>query len=597
MSLRDDRYPLGERGEYPVRLVRADARDIARSIPGAHARGTALSCTWDLAACLDPQSIVAALADPRSVVKLQHPTDYAGIERFSALKIGAKLRPYQREGVAFLAARAYALCCDEMRLGKTVEAIAAAVLTGADRVVVIPPASVRLQWASEIQTWTGDRALLLYGRAGTEARWWPSRKLVIDIDAALIEARWIVVNPDILIPQSRTDAAGRSYIDPELCGWGPILTRHKIDLAIIDEIHRMRGWRSKSEAASKAEVVRRLLDPVRVVWGLTGTPIMAHVRDLWLQLQLVAKCWGEKPFTFHARYCGGGHRQIDTGNGGSVRAWYDAGESNLGELVARLRWIRIQRSQHDVIADLPLKTRTVRWLDANTMRGELARSNDLKSRLYRALAKLAPVKIEACLETVVEELEHGSRVIVFAKMERTAALFRDALAKHAAKSAAGAALRARDLRTWIVTGETTPNAETRYTLGAEFRRHTGAACWIGTIDACAEGLDLSGAMSVYFLEVAHEPYKVRQAEMRAFLPGATRGLAIYYYGVRDSVDESWISKLVPRLEKLDAIAGDRDGIDLANTLRGELAEISAAEILADLTAHIEGEKYDMENGK
>src|SRR3972149_3665175 len=82
----------------------------------------------------------------------------------------------------------------------------------------------------------------------------------------------------------------------------------------------MRGWRSKSEAASKAEVVRRLLDPVRVVWGLTGTPIMAHVRDLWLQLQLVAKCWGEKPFTFHARYCGGGHRQIDTGNGGSVRA-------------------------------------------------------------------------------------------------------------------------------------------------------------------------------------------------------------------------------------------------------------------------------------
>ena len=67
--------------------------------------------------------------------------------------------------------------------------------------------------------------------------------------------------------------------------------------------------------------------------------------------------------------------------------------------------------------------------------------------------------------------------------------------------------------------------------------------------------------------------------------------------MRDSVDESWISKLVPRLEKLDAIAGDSDGIDLANTLRGELAEISAAEILADLTAHIEGEKYGMENGK
>lgn len=589
--MRHDRYPLGERGDLPAVLRALDARALARQFPGAMSRGRELRCTWDLAPVIAAAAGIDAPIPPAITIDGE---SCPGIARFRA-EVLPRLRRYQVEACAFLAARSYALCCDEMRLGKTIEAIAASTLIDARRTLIVPPASVRLQWADETKTWTGETALLLYGRAGNEARWHGERRKLSPgaIAGALEHARYVVCNSDLLIPQTRSDATGRVFTDPDLRGWAPVLSAHRFDLAIIDEIHRMRGWRKSiaaGAAPSKAEVLARVLDPIRVVWGLTGTPIMAHVRDLWLQLQLVAKCWGETPFAFHTRYCGGGHRTVDTsaaGDGSSmIRSWYDAGESNLDELQSRLAWIRIQRSQRDVFAELPPKTRQVIRIehDGATVPG----TGDARSKLYRMLARSAPVKIDACVERAQEELEQGAKVIVFAKQTETADRCVAAWRKQIAKSSAGAALRARDCAIWHVTGETTAKAETRYELANAFRAHTGAALWIGTIDACLEGLNLAGAGSMHFLEVAHEPYKVRQAEMRAFLPGATRGLAIYFYSAGEA-DETWLGRLVPRLDALDQIAGDSDGAALADALRASDEIISAEAIMESLTAHLEGD--------
>ena len=70
-------------------------------------------------------------------------------------EVQAKLYPYQTEGVAFLAGRGRALLADDMGLGKTLQAIAAAYWLhrhdGVERVLVVCPASLKLQWAREIQ--------------------------------------------------------------------------------------------------------------------------------------------------------------------------------------------------------------------------------------------------------------------------------------------------------------------------------------------------------------------------------------------------------------------------------------------------------------
>jgi hypothetical protein len=54
--------------------------------------------------------------------------------------------------------------------GKSLMAIAASVLVDSRRTLIVGPAIARLPWAEEVTRWTGEEALLLYGRGAREAR-------------------------------------------------------------------------------------------------------------------------------------------------------------------------------------------------------------------------------------------------------------------------------------------------------------------------------------------------------------------------------------------------------------------------------------------
>jgi superfamily II DNA or RNA helicase len=66
------------------------------------------------------------------------------------------LRPYQEVGRDFLAGRRHALLADEMRVGKTPQAILAADKLGAERVLVVCPAIAVGHWAREWRKWTPE---------------------------------------------------------------------------------------------------------------------------------------------------------------------------------------------------------------------------------------------------------------------------------------------------------------------------------------------------------------------------------------------------------------------------------------------------------
>jgi SNF2 family DNA or RNA helicase len=78
-----------------------------------------------------------------------------------------KLLPYQARGAIFAACRVRVVLADDMGLGKTVQALAAAEMLrrrrGIARVLVVAPASVKYQWKTEIEKFTGHSAQVVDG--------------------------------------------------------------------------------------------------------------------------------------------------------------------------------------------------------------------------------------------------------------------------------------------------------------------------------------------------------------------------------------------------------------------------------------------------
>ena len=169
--------------------------------------------------------------------------------------IKARLFPYQSEGVAFLVARGRGLLADDMGLGKTLQAIAAASWLadneGVQRVLVLCPASLKHQWAREIEKFTSHSVQVIQGNA--ECRTVQYRA----------DALFFVINYELVLRDL-------SVINKTL----------KADLLILDEAQRIKNWRTKLASTVK-------LIPSRYVFVLSGTPLENRLEDLYSLLQMV----------------------------------------------------------------------------------------------------------------------------------------------------------------------------------------------------------------------------------------------------------------------------------------------------------------------
>ena len=153
------------------------------------------------------------------------------------------LRPYQQRGAEFLAGKTRALLADEMRLGKTPQAIVAADAVMADDVLVLCPAIATGQWAREWQRWSGGYARVLDGKGD------------ISCDDVVVASYDMARNrlDDLLARQ-----------------WGVL---------IIDEAHFARN----PEAQRTKMVYGKggLMWRAKYVWALSGTPAVKHAAELW----------------------------------------------------------------------------------------------------------------------------------------------------------------------------------------------------------------------------------------------------------------------------------------------------------------------------
>lgn len=159
------------------------------------------------------------------------------------------LRPYQWSGVSFLAGNESALLADEMGLGKTVQACTALRLVlrepEVNRALIITPASLRLNWERELETWAPELTV--------------RRVLGSNKDRA---ATYLLPIPVIIasFEQVRTDVLA-------------MVPNVKFDVVVLDEAQRIKNSDSATALACR-------LIPRAKSWAMTGTPVENSMSDL-----------------------------------------------------------------------------------------------------------------------------------------------------------------------------------------------------------------------------------------------------------------------------------------------------------------------------
>ncbi|MYA87402.1 MAG: DEAD/DEAH box helicase, partial [Boseongicola sp. SB0662_bin_57] len=234
----------------------------------------------------------------------------AGERTFEVLNF--PLFPYQREGMMHLAFKERALLADEMGLGKTCQALAACELLrqteGVERALVVCPASLKSEWAEQIEAATNLPYRTVFGprAARLEAYGNPEFFTIANYEQILIDG-----------------ADLQNLLQP--------------DIVILDEAQRIKNWRTKTATA-----VKQLRS--RFAFVLTGTPIENRIDEIYSILQFLDPTILGPLFRFNRQY----YRLDDRGRA--------IGYKNLDELGERVKPYMLRRRKVEVEDDLPGRT-------------------------------------------------------------------------------------------------------------------------------------------------------------------------------------------------------------------------------------------------
>ncbi|MGP1677892.1 MAG: SNF2-related protein [Burkholderiales bacterium] len=459
---------------------------------------------------------------------------------------GLAYLPFQRAGIAYAMARPDVLIGDEMGLGKTIQAIGAC---NADpsvhSVLVICPASLKINWAREWAKWSVRSMTIGIANGG-----------------ALPATDVLILNYDVL---KKHAAALRART------W---------DMLVSDECHYLKNpkaarthqvlgkWDKDPDKRITAIAARRRL-------FLTGTPILNRPIELWPLVHALApgdlgKSWK----TFVVRYCAG----VQDGYG-----WDVTGASNLEELQDRLRAaVMVRRLKADVLTELPAKRRSVVVLPAEgasaaikaesagydvaqariesarvaaelaKAEGEesyaaaVARLRDASSAAFTEISRLRHATAVAKIPQVIEYLTdvcESEKVIFFAHHLDVLRAVNDAFPGSV-----------------ILTGES--SQDHRQAAVDRFQTAPDCRLFVGSIKAAGVGITLTASSHVIMGELDWVPGNVTQAEDRAHRIGQTDSVLVEHLVLDGSLDVRMAQVLIAKQEIIDKALDDTERFEL-----------------------------------
>jgi len=440
------------------------------------------------------------------------------------------LFPYQQTGAEWLAGRQYAYLMDTMGLGKTAQAITAADLINAERILVICPAIARINWAREFTTFSNQSRECAVHTAGQ-----PPTAL-----------NGICVTSYDLVTKN-VNSLNRPW-----------------DLVILDEAHYLK----EPSAARTRSVFGKdgIVRGAARVYCLSGTPAPNHPGELWP----VFYTFGWTPYIyddFIERYCVG----YDAGYG-----WKPTGArvERLPELREVLSQHSLRRRTEEVMSELPpirydqvvveagevdidTADSFVQYVFPKDRRAELEDELNRQRQTVDGAMQLHVERHELrdkgfgnqqlrTLESLSDSVATLRRWTGLQKVENTAAILADELKNDAYDKIVvfavhrdvieGLRERLKKHKPVVIYGGTNPEKRQRHI--DRFQNDPKCRVFIGNIQAAGVAVTLTAACEVAMVEQSWVPGENAQAVMRCHRIGQERPVRVRIFNLADSFDES-----------------------------------------------------------
>jgi SWI/SNF-related matrix-associated actin-dependent regulator 1 of chromatin subfamily A len=409
-------------------------------------------------------------------------------------------RQFQNEGLTFVEYRdGKALITDEMGLGKSLQALMY-VQRHRDKipVVIVCTASLKLNWQREIEKWLPETNI----------------EIISGIKKYETTGDILIINYDIL------------------WYWIYTLQKRNPQILIADECHKV-----KNDDARRTKAIKRIAKTVPHIIGLSGTPIQNRPDEIFNAIELVYPGLFQSRYIFRQRYC----MPSKQGYG-----WDFKGQSRADELYEKLKIVMIRRLKKDVLTELSDKIYSFvpmvlenekEYFEAEKdfiayVRKEKGHEQAEKIRVAEALVKVEGLKqlvvkgkLKQCIDWIKDFLESDEKLVVFC----THRFVVDALMKEFKDA---------------VKVDGSVSTIQRQKAVDDFQ-NGNAKLFIGNMQAAGDGITLTSASNLVFLELGWSPSTMDQASDRIHRIGQKDSCNIYYLLASGTIEER-IAKLLDK---------------------------------------------------
>lgn len=405
-----------------------------------------------------------------------------------------KLYPHQEQAKQFLLTQKRAILADQPRVGKTLPTTAAA-LENLPALIVCP-AIAKTVWEAAFNKLAPDVSVRVISGRNDAMR--------------TTSDRVVVVNYDLL--QYFNNAGFQTLV--------------------LDECHRL-----ANPKAQRTKAAMLLMKQIDRVYALSGTIVPNKPAELWPILHGLGIYRGGW-FDFVYRY---------------AKAWNPpwggldvSGASNIPELKALVKPHMLRRKKEDIFMDYKEPQVSLITFDLAVDKREqhfdaealMANPNALLAfeGLSEIMREAGIKKAPLAIEFVADLLKSNEPVVVFAHHKEVVAMLNDGL---------------KEYKPVMVVGDT-PKAQRQKNIDAF---QTGKTkCFIGNISSCGEGIDLSAADTIVFVEPTWQTSALEQASSRVenITKNGIKPL-IYLLTVRASLDHNILKRVIEKQNIINQI--------------------------------------------